>query len=509
MARIRPQLRRPRTIALALSLSVLVIGLAAFAVLASDDDERDGESVQSPYPAYESPQLFEFPGTWDDIQGTTVITTYPLQTSWQRMIRDAHPGSESVEAGTSCAACHGNAIDDQTTVYGFDGPPVDHYQSGGCIACHGGLERDVRELGQSLANREFAGEFGPGYKAGHIDVDVRAAYDDEYMYIRMEWESERPGITHDLFRYNGEEWERWSQPKPDADRDEDQIASFEDRIAINVADGDIPAHDGSSANFGSVGCYVGCHDSQVNMPDEVPEEDVDAHPYLGVDGIDAEEIAKYLLNSRNVDESGEPGAWDAVKSEDELDSMIHSGQFLDMWMWRGSRGGPLGFADDIYVLESRFGDEGSSAFSSQGPPFDYMFDPDVTGFYAIPEEEFEEHILDFPLIPGENAIEFDEDHEFQEGDIIPRRVLREPEGSRGDILAYSRWEDGRWVVVMRRELDTGNPDDHAMVPGRTYHIGLAVFDDHVGNRFHHVSFPVTLGIGAEADIVAVPLDEQD
>jgi hypothetical protein len=511
MVRIRQQFRRPRIVVLSLMFSVLVITSAAFAVMATNEDATEPEPQQQ-YPAYESMQLFSFPGNWDNVSGVTVHTMYPLQTSWQRMVRDAHPGSESVLGGTSCAACHGNAIDDQSSVAGWEGPPTDHYQSGGCVACHGGLEQDVTAFGESLANREFAGEFGPGYKPGYVDVNVRAAYDDDYFYIRMEWESERPGITHDLFRFNGEEWESWSGPKPHVDRPgdyEDQIPSYEDRISFNLADGEIPAYDGANANFGAVGCYIGCHDGQREMPADVPADEVQAHPYFGEDGIDVEDIRKYLLSSRNLDESDQPGAWDAVKSEDELDDLFHNGQFLDMWMWRASRGGPMGYADDAYILEYRHGDEGTSLFFSQSPPFDYMYDADVTGFHAIPEDEFEEHILDFPLIPGENAVEFDPDMEFQEGDIMPRRVLREPEGSAGDILANSWWENGRWIVEMRRELNTGNPDDHALVAGRTYQIGLAVFDDHVSNRYHHVSFPVTLGIGTEADIVAVPLNEQD
>ena len=44
-----------------------------------------------------------------------------------------------------------------------------------------------------------------------------------------------------------------------------------------------------------------------------------------------------------------------------------------------------------------------------------------------------------------------------------------------------------------------------MKVGGTYTIGLAVHDDNVTTRFHHVSFPLSLGIGAKADITAVTL----
>jgi len=60
--------------------------------------------------------------------------------------------------------------------------------------------------------------------------------------------------------------------------------------------------------------------------------------------------------------------------------------------------------------------------------------------------------------------------------------------------------------VWRRKLDTGHPaDDKIMKVGGKYTVGLAVHDDNVTTRFHHVSFPLTLGIGVDADIKAVTL----
>jgi hypothetical protein len=57
--------------------------------------------------------------------------------------------------------------------------------------------------------------------------------------------------------------------------------------------------------------------------------------------------------------------------------------------------------------------------------------------------------------------------------------------------------------VFRRKLDTGHPeDDKILKVGSVYTIGLAIHDDNVTTRFHQVSFPLTLGIGVEADIKA-------
>ena len=96
-----------------------------------------------------------------------------------------------------------------------------------------------------------------------------------------------------------------------------------------------------------------------------------------------------------------------------------------------------------------------------------------------------------------------------EGDILPGRLLTtETKGSAGDNDAVRGvWKDGVYKVVFRRKLDTGHPmDDKIMKPGGVYNIGLAVHDDNVTTRFHHVSFPLTLGIGTKADIEAIKLD---
>ena len=70
--------------------------------------------------------------------------------------------------------------------------------------------------------------------------------------------------------------------------------------------------------------------------------------------------------------------------------------------------------------------------------------------------------------------------------------------------AKGTWKEGIYTLFFRRKMDTGHPaDDKIMKVGGDYTIGLAVHDDNVTTRFHHVSFPLTLGIGAKADITAV------
>jgi hypothetical protein len=66
------------------------------------------------------------------------------------------------------------------------------------------------------------------------------------------------------------------------------------------------------------------------------------------------------------------------------------------------------------------------------------------------------------------------------------------------------WSGGVWTVVWKRPFDTGHAgDDKVLKTGGVYSVGFAVHDDNITTRGHHVSFPVTLGIGAKGDISAV------
>jgi hypothetical protein len=78
-------------------------------------------------------------------------------------------------------------------------------------------------------------------------------------------------------------------------------------------------------------------------------------------------------------------------------------------------------------------------------------------------------------------------------------------GSAADNGAIGEWKDGVWTVVLVRPLGLGNDDDKALKEGGVYNVGFAVHDDNITTRGHFVSFPLKLGLGADADIRAVKL----
>ena len=63
------------------------------------------------------------------------------------------------------------------------------------------------------------------------------------------------------------------------------------------------------------------------------------------------------------------------------------------------------------------------------------------------------------------------------GDRVPAFVIEAPVGSRGDIAAIGTWQDGKWVLVMRRALSTGNDDDVEFIPGKPLPFGMSVMEN--------------------------------
>jgi hypothetical protein len=482
------------------ALVVAALGGAAFLMSPVGTGEAQQQETTT-YAPYESQQLFSFPGEWDTVKPEVVRAIYPGQASWQFVSGEDHLGSEKALSGTSCASCHGNAMVEQSSVAGWAGPPpVNHREGTGCAACHSVLQQRIGDMGQSLVNHPVLDLNPIAGKLPYVDVSVQAAYDSEFIYMRFAWDAAEPGVKHDLHQWDGERWIRPSTAKPNPD-----IPSYEDRLTLLIDDRNLPAYDGAKVGFGTMGCWQTCHRSMREMQGEPSRAEVEAHPYLGETRGESD-VRKYLLSTRTgLDETG---GWDKVKSPEELEALMEAGDFLDMIMWRASRGGPLGYADDGHVFEYRNSDAGRSAFRTVGPG-ELMFNEEETGYRALTEAQLLAQ-PDLYLLHEDDAVAVTEDVEFEPGALLPRRLLRDPdpEASRGDVLMNSRWEEGRWTLEMRRRLDTGHADDKALEPGRVYNIGIAIFDDNVSNRRHQISEVVTLGIGTPADIVAVPLEAQ-
>jgi hypothetical protein len=277
----------------------------------------------------------------------------------------------------------------------------------------------------------------------------------------------------------------------------EQPGIYEDRFSIIIDDGGVPA-------FANQGCWQTCHNGERDNPKFAAKAEVQANPLY--QALKQGDVRKYLPSTRTDAQA----SWDKGKSTDEIANIKAAGGFLELMQWRAHRSNPVGMADDGYVLEYRLGDAGGNPFSSnmdaatKQPKF--MYDEKKVGRKAVALADIRK--MPTALIRDQNAVPFDPNAGWKEGDLIPEYVLNR-DGAKGSGADNNQvkgaWKDGAWTVVWARKLNLANPDDKALQEGKAYHFGFAVHDDNITTRGHHVSFPITIGFGAKADIQATKL----
>lgn len=409
---------------------------------------------------------------WSNVPTKSVTLFYPGQSVMDWVLNREHKGARSVKQGKACVSCH---------------------------------EGDERDLGNIIVKGSRVEPAPIAGKNGVIDVAVQAAHDAEYVYFRFQWKTNmnREGRMHDYMRFDGTAWKWYGGHRAKKEvRAGEQPPLYEDRFSIMLDDGKVPL-------FAQQGCWLTCHDGMRDTRNQVVGDPVKKHPFLGDSGLKQSDIRKYLASTR----TDAAASWDKTKSKEEIAKLKADGAFVDLLQWRTARSAAVGMTDDGYVLEYRLFDEGKNPFSwnvdrKTMTPL-YMFDAAKVGAKALRAEDIGNPAKPAAIVKEANAVPFDPKADWKEGDILPGRLLSrtDAKGSAADSDgAYGTWKDGNYTLVWRRKLDTGHPaDDKIMKVGGKYNVGFAVHDDNVTTRFHHVSFPLTLGIGVDADIKAVTL----
>ncbi len=316
-------------------------------------------------------------------------------------------------------------------------------------------------------------------------LQVKAAYDGQKIYFRYRWPVDRPSIFHDVFVYQDGEWEERGGEAIGPDPD----FLVEDRVAMMIDDGSVPL-------FSRYGGYITIGDKLTTFTG-APESE--------------EERTKYLPATRT-----DPNDFEAVRPESDLEALREAGYFIDLWQWRANRSNPINLGDDGFVAEERSGDAGTGPYTtnwdkaSDQPTF--MFDEARTGQKALNINDIIAGKYGFDdtyYLSPETAVAFDPNAGWQNGDTLPRRVLRAESGSRADVVVatQARWEDGFWDVTLVRDMDTGNTLDDKIFQDRgSYDLAFAVFRNASTMRWHYVSLPISLGLEAEAQLVAKRFD---
>jgi len=413
------------------------------------------------------------PADWSKIPSKTHKLFYPGQSSYEWLRSAEHKrANKKVMAGDSCVSCH---------------------------------EGEEKDIGQELVSGKRLEPSPIAGKNGWIDLQVQAAHDGKDLHWRFQWKTNmnRAGQMHDYIMYDGEKWAFIGGPRSsDKVKSGSQPPLYEDRLAIMLDDGKVPM-------FKEQGCWVTCHSSMRDMPEQATKAQVSAHPQLGQSGLKESDIRKFLPHTRTDELS-----WDKLKSAEELAALKAQGGFLDLMQWRGHRSNAVSMADDGYVLQYRLFDQGKNPFSwnvdrkTMVPKF--MFDASKVGSRSITLADTGDPSKPAALIREQNAVPYDAGAGWKKGEILPGRLLSRADatGSAADNKASTGvWKDGTYTLTWSRPLDTGHAqDDKILKVGGVYSVGFAVHDDNTTTRFHFVSFPMTLGIGTEADIVAVKVE---
>lgn len=163
------------------------------------------------------------------------------------------------------------------------------------------------------------------------------------------------------------------------------------------------------------------------------------------------------------------------------------GQTIDMWHWKSVRSWPVDQIDDQFIddttdpqVNKGWGRKGDAKLgggyqnnvSKDGTQPAFMPADGSTGAYWLLKD---------------NAVPFEDN--FKPGDVLPGVVVSPFEGSRGDISAEAKWEDGTWTIEVRRALKTTGEkaeiQDVQFNPAEDYYFGIAVFDNSQINHIYH------------------------
>ncbi|MDH3315184.1 MAG: ethylbenzene dehydrogenase-related protein [Betaproteobacteria bacterium] len=404
---------------------------------------------------------------WNSVPTQTLTLFWPAQSSFQWLRSAEHPGAGMVKAG------------------------------GACLTCHKGAEE---KLGNKLVKANKLEPMPVKGKNGVIKLGLQIAYDDQNAYFRAQWNTRNPypGEAHPFERFDGKKWEHYGYPKLDkVVQDGKQPGIYEDRFSIMIDDGSVPG-------FANQGCWLTCHNGERDMPNKPSKAVVQGNPLFKA--IKKSDVRKYLPATR----TDAMASWDKAKSMEEIKKLKADGALLDLMQWRGHRSNPVGMADDFHVLEYRNGDAGKNPFSSNVDKKKhqpkYMYDEKKVGKKALREEDIRKGAT--ALIREQNAVPFDPNAGWKEGDLIPAYVVSRA-GAKGSAAdnkqAKGTWKDGMWTVVWARPRNLTNSDDKMLKEGKVYNFAFAVHDDNITTRGHQVSFPVTVGFGAKAAIEVTKL----
>ncbi len=237
---------------------------------------------------------------WSAIEATEIVLFYPGQSSMEWMLKGSdHGGKRAFTKGDRCVECHQDE------------------------------EVDIGDLiisGEKLEPTPIAG------KRGYINLNIQAAHNKEFLYMRFQWEdTEHVAIPF----VDGGKQDPDNQIKLalmlTTDNEENPKVEYAERA----------------------GCWQSCHQDNNDMPDQPDKAILSSSPLAARLDL-SHGFTKYLKESRTEIEidgkDGKPrGGWDKLKTEAEIQAALENGSFMDLLRYKSG----TGEAEDGYILAER------------------------------------------------------------------------------------------------------------------------------------------------------------
>ncbi|MCK5414799.1 MAG: hypothetical protein KAJ35_05405, partial [Thermoplasmata archaeon] len=287
-----------------------------------------------------------------------------------------------------------------------------------------------------------------------ISVEIRAVYDDQYLYMAFKWEDQSWSVNPNQWLRTGGAWSH--------------IPNKEDGLSL-LWDTDKPIE---GFDLNKQGCEAACHS----------------------------EVFKTGAN-----ENGD--LWQWLSARTNPSTLNPNVGWMDDLSLEEEGIVPDANSGRVWELNSVYAHDGNESTE----PFSAGDLPKWSEAYAAPHPDPEKNFLFHGF---EQEIEDHDDPKFEDGGALPGYLLRRPpdDQDRADINAKGAYdgENKIWTVEVKRALDTGNVNDvifdDLLVE---YNFGLAIFDNQAGGKdTHYKTELITLSFElpelAVVDAVAEP-----
>ena len=188
------------------------------------------------------------------------------------------------------------------------------------------------------------------------------------------------------------------------------------------------------------------------------------------------------------------------------------GELMDVWQWKASRGGHLGYVDDQYFDTPRqptpdeaagktryqagyWNDPGrvfySYNYENEPPggfrgavkikrlPKDWKATAAALGKFDLDPNSSDQEDARWWMMTDTETVPYsaEVDATIPVGTVMPGVLIQgNYEGDRADLRGAAKWKDGHWHLEVTRALKTGSKYDHDFVPDRNLYLWVNVFD---------------------------------